>query len=195
MMLSDWIAVMNDGEVEQFGRPDEVYHEPNNEFVATFVGMPEMNVWEGETDGDTCTVTIGDQRIAFAVRDEASRAERKSKRGIADRSSDAVRVGFRPQAMTLVAAGEGDLDATLALIEPRGENSLCYLDSPVGEIRVVESDPSNLAADSTVGVQLDRQAGYVFDVDTGSTIARTGTDRSAQADDATTNPGETPSDG
>jgi len=193
MMLSDWIAVMSDGEVEQFGTPDEVYNEPNNKFVATFVGMPEMNVWAGETDGDSCTVSIGDQRIELDVRDSATSSQRKTKNAIDERSSDSVEVGFRPQAMTVVEAGAGDFDANLDLVEPMGENSLCYLDSPVGEIRVVESDTSHLDERSTVGVRLARREGYVFDGETGSTIARTGSDH-AQVDSAASGTRETKTD-
>ena len=174
MMLSDWIAVMSDGEIEQYGTPNEVYREPNNRFVASFVGMPEMNMWDGETDGSTVTVDIGDQTVDLQVRDAATDAERKTKSGIDERSSDEVEIGFRPQALGIVAAGDGDFDAELALVEPMGENSLCYVDSPMGEIRVVEKSTEGLSEGSRVGVELDRREGYIFDWESGSTIARTG---------------------
>jgi len=174
MMLSDWIAVMSDGEIEQYGTPNEVYREPNNRFVASFVGMPEMNMWDGETDGSTITVELGEQTVTLDVRDAASGAERKDKSSIGERSSDAVEIGFRPQALGVVDAGDGDFDAGLDLVEPMGENSLCYVDSPVGEIRVVEESPEGLSEDSRVGIELDRHRGYVFDGESGSTIARTG---------------------
>ena len=38
MMLSDWVAVMNKGRVEQFGRPDEIFRQPRTKFVADFMG-------------------------------------------------------------------------------------------------------------------------------------------------------------
>jgi multiple sugar transport system ATP-binding protein len=174
MMLSDWIAVMSDGEIEQYGTPNEVYREPNNRFVASFVGMPEMNMWDGETDGATVTADLGDQSVSLDVRDDASEAERKARSGIDERSSDAVEVGFRPQALSVVGAGAGDFDAELDLVEPMGENSLCYIDSPIGEIRVVEESPEGLSEGSRVGIELDRHRGYVFDGESGSTIARTG---------------------
>jgi multiple sugar transport system ATP-binding protein len=174
MMLSDWIAVMSDGEIEQYGTPNEVYREPNNRFVASFVGMPEMNMWRGETDGSTVTVDLGDQTVDLAVRDAAADTERKAKSGIEERSSDEVEVGFRPQALSVVAAGDGDFDADLDLVEPMGENSLCYIDSPVGEIRIVEDSTEGLSDGTRVGIDLDRHRGYVFDGESGSTIARTG---------------------
>jgi ABC-type sugar transport system ATPase subunit len=173
-MLSDWIAVMSDGEIEQYGTPNEVYREPNNRFVASFVGMPEMNMWRGETDGSTVTVDLGDQTVDLAVRDAATDAERKARSGIDERSSDEVEIGFRPQALSVVAAGAGDFDADLDLVEPMGENSLCYIDSPIGEIRVVEESTEGLSEGTRVGIELDRHRGYIFDGESGSTIARTG---------------------
>ncbi|WP_338739802.1 ABC transporter ATP-binding protein [Haloplanus salilacus] len=181
MMLSDWIAVMSDGEIEQYGTPNEVYQEPNNRFVASFVGMPEMNMWQGETDGSTVTVDLGDQTVELDVRDTADDAERKEKSNIGERSSDDVEIGFRPQALSVVSEGEGDFDAELDLVEPMGEHSLCYVESPIGEIRIVEDSTAGLSEGSVVGVDLDSHEGYVFDMDTGSTIARTGSTPSGSA--------------
>jgi len=174
MMLSDWIAVMSDGEIEQYGTPNEVYREPNNRFVASFVGMPEMNMWNGETDGSTVTVDLGDQTVDLEVRDAATDAKRKDRSSIDERSSDEVEIGFRPQALSVVAAGAGDFDADLDLVEPMGENSLCYIDSPIGEIRAVEESTEERSEGTRVGIELDRHRGYIFDGDSGSTIARTG---------------------
>lgn len=173
-MLSDWIAVMNEGEIEQLGTPYEVYSEPNNRFVASFVGMPEMNVWQAETDGERLTVEIDDVEVTLRARDDATDEKRKGQSDWEDRSSDEVEVGVRPQALSLVPEGQGDFDAHLEFIEPMGENSLCYLDTSIGEIRVVEDEPGDFDEQATVGVQINRQRGYVFDRETGWTIARTG---------------------
>lgn len=174
MMLSDWIAVMSDGEIEQLGTPNQVYDEPNNRFVATFVGMPEMNVWTAETDGATCTVELGGRDVDLPVRDDAADAERKTHSDWSDRTGDVVDVGFRPQALSLRPEGQGDFDAELEIVEPMGENDLCYLESSLGEIRVVEADTSEFEEGTTVGIGLDRIRGYVFDHESGWTIARIG---------------------
>ena len=54
MSLSDRIAVMNKGKIQQIGTPDEIYHEPVNRFVARFIGTPPMNIIEAElgSEGD-----------------------------------------------------------------------------------------------------------------------------------------------
>lgn len=61
MTLSDRLAVMRDGKIEQVGSPREIYHQPDNLFVADFIG--DMNLIDGfavETDSGT-QVTLGDE--------------------------------------------------------------------------------------------------------------------------------------
>lgn len=187
MMLSDHIAVMNNGHIEQVGSPNEVYGEPNNKFVATFVGMPEMNIWDGRVAGDGIQIELEDgQRVEFSPRDDASGSKRKDRNAWSDRGSDDVDIGFRPQALSLVPKGDGDIDAELRLIEPMGEDNLCYLDVGGLEIRVVANTTSGFEEGMIVGVDIDRHRGYVFDGETGSTIARTGKGVTVEAADGAT---------
>ena len=48
MTLADRIVIMKDGVIEQVGTPNEVYKKPNNIFVASFIGTPAMNFFEGK---------------------------------------------------------------------------------------------------------------------------------------------------
>ncbi len=50
MTLGDQVVVMRDGEVHQVGRPDEIYAHPEDTFVATFIGSPEMNMLRGRLE-------------------------------------------------------------------------------------------------------------------------------------------------
>jgi ABC-type sugar transport system ATPase subunit len=45
--MGDRIAVLKDGRIEQIGTPSEIYHQPKNIFIASFIGSPEMNFLEG----------------------------------------------------------------------------------------------------------------------------------------------------
>merc|ERR1711991_654684 len=49
MTLADKIVIMNKGKIEQFGTPDEIYNNPNNIFVAEFIGNPKMNIFKIQT--------------------------------------------------------------------------------------------------------------------------------------------------
>jgi ABC-type sugar transport system ATPase subunit len=46
--MGDRIAVLKDGKIEQLGTPNEIYHQPKNLFIASFIGSPEMNFIEGK---------------------------------------------------------------------------------------------------------------------------------------------------
>ena len=46
--MADRIAVMREGKIEQVGSPEEVYSNPENTFVASFIGQPPMNLIEEE---------------------------------------------------------------------------------------------------------------------------------------------------
>merc|ERR1711991_1130792 len=50
MTLADKIVIMNKGKIEQFGTPDEIYDNPNNIFVAVFIGNPKMNIFKVKTE-------------------------------------------------------------------------------------------------------------------------------------------------
>ena len=71
MTMSDLIAVMNDGIVQQFGTPEEVYGKPANLFVAGFIGTPPMNLVPAQVvDGvaDCRRRAAADRRFPLASR-------------------------------------------------------------------------------------------------------------------------------
>jgi ABC-type sugar transport system ATPase subunit len=59
MTMGHRIAIMNAGELQQVGPPQEVYEAPTNLFVATFIGNPPMNVFAGSLVGRAGDRTIG----------------------------------------------------------------------------------------------------------------------------------------
>ena len=61
LSLGDKIAVMNEGAVQQVGSPHEIYHDPANMFVGTFIGSPPLNLFDGTLQ------TEGGQSHAFIV--------------------------------------------------------------------------------------------------------------------------------
>ncbi|TIT31061.1 MAG: ABC transporter ATP-binding protein, partial [Mesorhizobium sp.] len=52
MTLADRIVIMDKGRIQQLGTPDEIYSNPNNTFVAGFIGSPPMNLIKGEVRGE-----------------------------------------------------------------------------------------------------------------------------------------------
>ena len=79
MSISDMIVVMKDGVVQQIGKPQEVYDNPVNLFVAKFLGTPPINVFRGEVKKETLYISgeavlivrgIEDQPVSVGIRPE-----------------------------------------------------------------------------------------------------------------------------
>jgi multiple sugar transport system ATP-binding protein len=121
MVLSDRVAVMRHGELQQIGPPMEVYRQPANLFVASFIGSPAMNFFEVEVgrENGRLLCDIGDAVLSIP-RDVAP--------GIGDLRRAIL--GVRP--MDLVVGGARDLaiHGEVFLVEPIGPIS--YVDVDVG---------------------------------------------------------------
>ncbi len=89
MTLGDRIAVMRAGILQQVGRPTELYNDPNNLFVAGFIGSPSMNFLPGDLEGDQLHLPIGTVRIPDSVR-------RRLESGAGGRRGGIV-AGIRPE--------------------------------------------------------------------------------------------------
>jgi len=79
MSISDMIVVMRDGVIQQVGKPQEVYDNPTNLFVAKFLGTPPINVFDGEVKdgklyiGDECVLDVAgvaNQPVTVGIRPE-----------------------------------------------------------------------------------------------------------------------------
>ena len=92
MSISDVIVVMKDGVIQQIGKPQEVYDNPINLFVAKFLGTPPVNVFDGEIkDGQLyiggeavlAVPGVANQKITAAIRPEGFVPEEHGKFGLA----------------------------------------------------------------------------------------------------------------
>src|SRR5207245_2178185 len=95
LSLSDWIAVMNAGRVEQAGTPWEIYYHPKTAFLADFVGA--VNLVPGtirELRGGEAVVAFGQRTVAVPV-----------PAGLPVTSGAEVRLCVRPEALTLASRG------------------------------------------------------------------------------------------
>jgi ABC-type sugar transport system ATPase subunit len=163
MVLSDRVAVLRDGRLQQIGPPMDVYREPRNLFVASFIGSPAMNFLEVELTraGGVLHCAFADQtcRLPSAVMREAVSTSGGSgnKRAI---------LGIRPSDLTVGAGRDLAISGDVFLVEPIGP--VTYVDVDVGGSAVkAVCDPDQAPA---VGdrVSLGFQAARVrlFDPDT-----------------------------
>jgi iron(III) transport system ATP-binding protein len=102
LSMSDRVAVMSAGEIQQIGVPEDVYHRPANRFVAEFVGRVNLieGVVAGVDGGQTVLEVDGASRRLTVRSSEAARM------------SDRVTVVVRPEAMTLISNGDGSVNGT-----------------------------------------------------------------------------------
>ena len=131
MTLADKIVLLRagksidqEGSVAQFGTPMDLYHRPQNLFVAEFIGSPKMNVMSAtllRAEAGHAVVELHREQVTVAV----------DARGIA--AGTAVSIGIRPEHLLGGDSGEGaKLHAKLRQMERLGDESLLYVETAPG---------------------------------------------------------------
>lgn len=122
MTLGDRIVVMRDGLVEQIGRPDDVFESPNNVFVATFIGTPQMNLFDGilNKSGERYSVVVNGIEIALDDCDNTFLVEKKQKECF-------IKVGVRPDCIA-VSSTSGSFFAHVGVAEHMGNSLYLHID-------------------------------------------------------------------
>jgi ABC-type sugar transport system ATPase subunit len=158
MTMSDMIAVMHAGVVQQFGTPAEVYGRPANLFVAGFIGSPPMNLIAGQLGGSD-PPTFNAPGLSLPLSDAAQ--VRGSVRDVV--------LGIRPQDVAL--AGEGEpaaLRGRVWVVELLGSEKL--VEVSYGErsrLTVQVRAETNVNVDDEVSVRFDTQRTHLFDAASG----------------------------
>ncbi|WP_068314530.1 ABC transporter ATP-binding protein [Polycladidibacter hongkongensis] len=117
MTMADRIVVLNGGVIAQVGSPLELYHKPANEFVATFIGNPKMNlipVTCTEVGANTITVSLPDGNTATLPM-----------QGDASLKGSTMKLGIRPEHMSQ-SEGEVEVSLTPYVVERLGIHTVAY---------------------------------------------------------------------
>ena len=135
------------------GTPLDLYNAPANRFVASFIGSPGMNFLPVtvEREGGALTAVLpGGGRLSLPPR---------AMRGA---GADAE-IGVRPEHLSLVGPGEGELPGRVSVIENLGNTAYLHLDTPAGPV-IVEGDPGlRVEPGASVGIRFDTARAHVFD--------------------------------
>ena len=154
MTLADKIVVLRLGVIEQVGAPMDLYRDPDNKFVAGFIGSPAMNFMAGTASGDGIDVPSLKTTIPFDIA-----AAFKGK---------AVTAGLRPEHLVIDPAGD---TFSVDLVESLGGVSFAYLVSDTGERIVVEErGDERVSEGDRVGLTFEAHRLYVFDAETEARI-------------------------
>ena len=104
MTLASKIVVMKDGEIQQIGTPDDIYNDPANMFVASFMGSPSMNIIPAKAIANGAGLQV---EIARADGDPLVLRDEKGIAGMADGEVRDIMIGLRPENITNPSAEAG----------------------------------------------------------------------------------------
>jgi ABC-type sugar transport system ATPase subunit len=149
MSLGDTIAVLNEGEVLQVGRPDDIYNDPQNVFVARFVGTPPMNLMDG--------------RIISTIHPHPDVPQ--------GRSPEHITVGIRPEHLTINGHGEYSVEGRVTMVGSLGSETLLYIDIDGQEVIARASGTLRLKEGESTHLTADSGNIYFFDSDSGRRLA------------------------
>ncbi|ESS14712.1 Maltose/maltodextrin import ATP-binding protein MalK [Betaproteobacteria bacterium MOLA814] len=145
MTLADRVVVLRDGLIEQVGSPLDLYDHPANQFVAQFIGTPQMNVAALQT-------------LPSAVQ------------ATAPSGTQGGSMGLRPESVSITSATEG-IAATVVLIEALGAETLIYAKTAAGaQIVSRQAQRTAFKVGEQVGLQLDLSHAHWFDAN-GRTVS------------------------
>ena len=164
MTLADRIVIMNLGQIEQVGTPDEVYKHPASQFVASFIGSPAMNFATGTITGTGSKTTLktdSGESIGLGGRDIAEGRR--------------IQLGFRPEHMMLAkvakpASGHISIGAHITVIEPMGHETVLTCDAGFGEIVGKYEGEDRFKPGDAANFHIRADRLHYFDLDTGLRI-------------------------
>ncbi len=154
MTLAHRVALLEGGRLQQLAAPKTIYEDPENLFVAQFIGSPPMNVTHGRLEDGT--FVIGEDRVAT---------------GGTETVANAV-IGLRAEDCQVVAPGSGAIRAQLFANELIGDHTL--VTARIGDDMVSIKAPKEFEAgfDEAIGIAFETDKLYLFDKDTGARIRR-----------------------
>jgi len=160
MSMGDRIAVLNGGRIAQVGTPYEMYNEPNDVFVAGFVGMPTMNLFKAEIRDGTALATAG--RFTFKV-DGATTPRFAGADGL-------VTVGVRAEDVRL--GPHEAIEAVAHGVENHGVEKIVTLRINDCLIRATIPAANPIAVEDRVRFSFVRERLHGFDANTGLNLRR-----------------------
>ena len=147
MTLADKIVVLRDGKIEQVGTPREVYENPDNIFVAGFIGSPKMNFIEGVAANGGVDVAGRTLTLGYTPAEPGT----------------PVTIGIRPEHIEVGNAGQVDFRVSVDFSEYLGGTQYLYATLPDGQNLIIEHRKNaEIPTGSSLAVFCDPQRLKVF---------------------------------
>jgi multiple sugar transport system ATP-binding protein len=158
------VAVLAGGRLQQFSSSQELYEQPANRFVASFVGHPPMNLLYGQLVREGQGFGFRSDALAFSF----------AARGSVDASGGEVVLGVRPEAVTVSSVTEGRPTGVLESTSALGYRRI-YATVRIGDVAVMARIPEGVSAPElgeTVGLELNVREIHLFDSQDGRSLLR-----------------------
>ncbi|WP_404943527.1 sn-glycerol-3-phosphate ABC transporter ATP-binding protein UgpC [Pseudomonas sp. NY8938] len=166
MTLGDKVAVMKDGIIQQFGTPQQIYNDPANQFVASFIGSPPMNF---------IPVRLAKQDGRVLALLDSGQARCELPLGLAADELDGreIILGIRPEQIALgTAEGNGlpGIRAEVQVTEPTGPDLLVFVTLNQTKVCCRLAPDVACRVGDTLNLQLDPARVLLFDAESGERV-------------------------
>jgi len=166
MAMADRIAVMNEGRVQQIGKPLDIYSHPRNIFVAGFIGEPSMNFINCEYSSEGGSAVLKCPSFTIAPEESCGKSISRYKGG------RSLKLGVRPEDVKVgTKEGPGSFRAVVDFVEPQGDRTIVSLRLAGGETILAQSlDRFRQPAGANVQVAFDQRHLHFFNPETGVNV-------------------------
>lgn len=162
MTMADHIVLMNAGHIMQQGTPNDLYDHPANEFVAGFLGTPQINIFP-------CTVRQAGSGLVLDAKSFKVTVPDRMKADVQPYAGKQVNLGVRPSDFEIATGDENVISAHVDSIEPLGDAYLIYV--RVGEkVVVYKSTAEHPPKEKELKLTPNMEKLHLFDPETGNRI-------------------------
>ena len=167
MSISDEIVVMNDGKVQQVGKPQKVYDDPENLFVAKFLGTPPINVFTGKIKNQKLLIS-GKEVLSLSKMENGVTDVLKTSVSLQPDQEKEVYIGIRPEGFCVKE--EGRFVCQLRRVEVMGRDVsvvASHKDCENEQIRAIINSSQKIdTTKQEIGFELKPDKVYIFDKET-----------------------------
>ena len=165
MTLGDRIVIMKDGVIQQVGTPQEVFDHPRNLFVAGFIGMPRMNIFDAKLvkNGGKYAVAIG----GIEVEVSADKQARLAAQNVAPQD---IVLGVRPEHLTL--KGDNLLKGSVDVYEMMGSEIHYHVTYDGQDVILIipTLDNETVGMGQEIGFTFSGSVAHIFDKESGKNL-------------------------
>ncbi|MEM1526407.1 MAG: ABC transporter ATP-binding protein [Ignisphaera sp.] len=170
MSMADRIAIMNKGKVLQIGTPDDLYLKPTDTFVATFIGVPPMNLLECDVEDKYDKVALDCKDFSHIIADQTIVNELRKQ------NTKKVYLGFRPEHIKIstIKEYEDSILANVVVVERLGNINVVHVNIGKSEeklVRVIAPNDLKVDVGQQIYIRIDWPKIYLFDYTTLKAIA------------------------